>query len=137
MVKTHKRVRIPHNANMAAPDCLPPCGAALLPRESHRTFNKTHILSNINKFLFIITSKNVSETSLSWLVFSGTEYLVEVSDKLSSMFVDFFKSERELENMALTWSLKCLLSMLRGMLGSVKSENSKGEGEIGKWKIKE
>ena len=34
----------------------------------------------------------------------------------------------------LIWSLKCLLSMLRGMLGSVKSENPKGEGEIRKWK---
>ena len=38
---------------------------------------------------------------------------------------------------ALIWSLKCLLSMLRGMLGSVKgekSENPKQEGEIRKWK---
>ena len=37
----------------------------------------------------------------------------------------------------LTWSLKCLLSMLRCMLGSVKGEkreNPNGEGEIGKWK---
>ena len=37
----------------------------------------------------------------------------------------------------LIWSLKCLLSMLRCMLGSVKSEkseNPKGEREIGKWK---
>ena len=34
---------------------------------------------------------------------------------------------------ALIWGLKCLLSMLRGMLGSVKgvkSENPKGEREI-------
>ena len=38
---------------------------------------------------------------------------------------------------ALIWSLKCLLSMLRCMLGSVtgdKSEDPKGKGEIGKWK---
>ena len=38
---------------------------------------------------------------------------------------------------ALIWSLKCILSMLRCMLGSVKgekSENPKGEGKIGKWK---
>ena len=38
---------------------------------------------------------------------------------------------------ALIWGLKCLLSMLRCMLGSVKgvkSENPKGEGEIRKWK---
>ena len=37
---------------------------------------------------------------------------------------------------ALIWSLKCLLSMLRCMLGSVKgvtSENPKGEGEFRKW----
>ena len=37
----------------------------------------------------------------------------------------------------LIWSLKCLLSMLRCMLGSVKgekSENPKEKGEIGKWK---
>ena len=35
------------------------------------------------------------------------------------------------------WSLKCLLIMLRCMLGSVKgekSENHKVEGEIRKWK---
>ena len=35
---------------------------------------------------------------------------------------------------ALIWGLKCLLSMLRGMLGSVKgvkSENPKGEGKLG------
>ena len=38
---------------------------------------------------------------------------------------------------ALIWSLKCLLSMLRGMLGSVKSGNSKGKGNLGNWtKIK-
>ena len=36
---------------------------------------------------------------------------------------------------ALVWSLKVLLSMLRGMLGSVKSENPKGKGEIRKWKL--
>ena len=38
---------------------------------------------------------------------------------------------------ALIWSLKCLLSMLRCKLGSVKDEkreNPKGEGEIRKWK---
>ena len=38
---------------------------------------------------------------------------------------------------ALIWGLKCLLSMFRCMLGSVKgekSENPKGQGEIGKWK---
>ena len=29
----------------------------------------------------------------------------------------------------LIWSLKCLLSMLRGMLGCVKSENPWGEGK--------
>ena len=37
----------------------------------------------------------------------------------------------------LIWSLKCLLSMLRCMLGNVKgeeSENPKGKGEIGKWR---
>ena len=37
----------------------------------------------------------------------------------------------------LIWGLKCLLSMLRCMLGSVKgvkSENPKGKGEIRKWK---
>ena len=37
----------------------------------------------------------------------------------------------------LIWGLKCLLGMLRCMLGSVKgvkSENPKGEGEIRKWK---
>ena len=37
----------------------------------------------------------------------------------------------------LLWSLKCLLSMLRCMLRSVKgekSENPKGEREIEKWK---
>ena len=37
----------------------------------------------------------------------------------------------------LIWCLNCLLSMLRGMLGSVKgekSENPTGEGDIGKWK---
>ena len=36
----------------------------------------------------------------------------------------------------LIWGLKCLLSMLRCMLGSVKgvkSENPKGEGEFRKW----
>ena len=35
---------------------------------------------------------------------------------------------------ALIWGLKCLLSMLRCMLGSVKgvkSENPKGEGNLG------
>ena len=35
---------------------------------------------------------------------------------------------------ALIWGLKCLLSMLRCMLGSVKgvkSENPKGEGKLG------
>ena len=35
------------------------------------------------------------------------------------------------------WGLKCLLSMLRCMLGSVKgvkSEKPKGEGEFRKWK---
>ena len=32
---------------------------------------------------------------------------------------------------ALIWSLKCLMSMLRGMLGSVKSENPKGKGKLG------
>ena len=35
---------------------------------------------------------------------------------------------------ALIWGLKCLLSMLRCMLGSakgVKSENLKGEGKLG------
>ena len=34
----------------------------------------------------------------------------------------------------LVWSLKCLLSMLRGMLGSVKSENPKGKGKLGNGK---
>ena len=41
---------------------------------------------------------------------------------------------------ALICSLKCLLNMLRCMLGSVKgekSENPKGKGEIGKWKRRE
>ena len=36
----------------------------------------------------------------------------------------------------LIWGLRCLLSMLRCMLGSVKgveSENPKGEREIRKW----
>ena len=36
----------------------------------------------------------------------------------------------------LIWALKCLLSMFRCMLGSVKgvkSENPKGEGEFRKW----
>ena len=36
----------------------------------------------------------------------------------------------------LIWELKCLLSMLRCMLGSVKgvkSENPKGKGNLGKW----
>ena len=37
---------------------------------------------------------------------------------------------------ALIWGLKCLLSMLRGMLGSVKSENPKGKGKLGNGKIK-
>ena len=61
------------------------------------------------------------------MVFSGTEHLVEVLDKLSSTAVHFFRSERE---------PKCLLSMFRYMLGSVKgekSENPKREREIGKW----
>ena len=35
----------------------------------------------------------------------------------------------------LIWDLKCLLSMLRGMLGSVKSENHKGEGKLGNGKL--
>ena len=60
---------------------------------------------------------------------------VEVVDKLSSTSVDFIRSERELENM-LIWSLKYLLSMLRGMLGSVKSENPKGKGNLGNGKLK-
>ena len=37
---------------------------------------------------------------------------------------------------AFKWTLNCLLSMLRCMLGSVKgvkSENPKGEGEFWKW----
>ena len=37
---------------------------------------------------------------------------------------------------ALKWTLNCLLSMLRCMLGSVKgvkSENPKGKGEFRKW----
>ena len=33
----------------------------------------------------------------SWLVFAGTEHLVEVLDKLSSTFVDFFRSEKSTE----------------------------------------
>ena len=36
---------------------------------------------------------------------------------------------------ALVWSLNCLLSMLRGMLGSVKSENPKGKGKLGNGKF--
>ena len=50
-----------------------------------------------HKFIDIIL---ISETvviacgySWSWLVFSGTEHLVEVLDKLSSTAVDFFRSE--------------------------------------------
>ena len=38
----------------------------------------------------------------------------------------------------LTWGLKCLLTMLRCMLGSVKgvkSENPKGEGEFKKMEM--
>ena len=57
--------------------------------------------------------------------------LVEVVDKLSSTTVDFIRSERELENKhALIWNLKCLLSMLSCMLGSVKSEDPKGKGKL-------
>ena len=62
---------------------------------------------------------------------------VEVFDKLSSTAVDFIRSEGKTGMHALIWSLKCLLSMLRCMLGSVKgekSENPKGKGEIGKKK---
>ena len=36
----------------------------------------------------------------------------------------------------LIWSLQCLLSMLRGMLGSVKSENPKGKGKLGNGNLK-
>ena len=36
---------------------------------------------------------------------------------------------------ALIWSLKYLLSMLRGMLGSVKCENPKGKGKLGNGKM--
>ena len=71
------------------------------------------------------------------MVFSGTEHLVEVLDKLSFTAVDFIRSEGGTGIHALMWSLKCLLSMLRCMLGSVKgekSENPKGKGEIRKWK---
>ena len=32
-------------------------------------------------------------------------------------------------------NLKCLLSMFRGMLGSVKSENPKGKGKLGNGKM--
>ena len=35
------------------------------------------------------------------MVFSGTEHLVEVLDKLSATAVDFFRSERELKYMCL------------------------------------
>ena len=44
---------------------------------------------------------------------------------------------KDTEMHAFIWGLKCLLSMLRCMLGSVKgveSENPKGKGEIRKWK---
>ena len=37
--------------------------------------------------------------------------------------------------MALIWSLKALLSMLRGMLRGVKSENPKGKGKLGNGKM--
>ena len=37
---------------------------------------------------------------------------------------------------ALIWGLKCLLSMLRGMMGSVKSENPRGKGKLGIGKIR-
>ena len=74
------------------------------------------------------------------MVISVTEHQVEVVDKLSTTSVVFFRSERETRMHVLIWSLKCLLCMLRGMLGSVKgekSENPKGEGKlgIGKWGI--
>ena len=59
---------------------------------------------------------------------------IEVVDKFSSTSVDFIRSERELEKHALIWSLICLLSMLRGMLGSVKSKNPKGKGKLGNGK---
>ena len=35
------------------------------------------------------------------------------------------------------WNLKCLLSMLRGKLGSEKSENPRGKGKLGNGKNKE
>ena len=59
---------------------------------------------------------------------------VEVLDELSSTTVGFIRSERELENV-LIWSLKCLLSMLRCLLGSVKSEKPKGKGKLGNEKM--
>ena len=43
---------------------------------------------------------------------------------------------KDTEMYVLIWGLKCLLGMLRCMLGSVKgvkSENPKGEGEFRKW----
>ena len=51
----------------------------------------------------------------------------EVLDKLSSTSVDFIRSEGGMGMHALIWTLNCLLSILRGMLGSVNR----------KWALKE
>ena len=60
---------------------------------------------------------------------------VEGVDKLSSTFVDLSGLKGNWKTCTYMES-KCLLSMLRCMLGSVKSENPMGKGKIGNEKLK-
>ena len=69
-----------------------------LSRQKHDNSSSHEIISICFNMLNVLHDRYYNLGS--WLVFSGTEHLVEVLDKLSSTSVDFFRSERELENMS-------------------------------------
>ena len=104
---------------------------------SWKSKNKIRITSSFVSCTWMYPVKLIIIKGLEVSWYSLEQYILLYCRQAFNYFCSLLHVWKDTEMQALIWGLKCLLSMLRCMLGSVKgvkSENPKGEGEIRKWK---